>query len=168
MDEDERAFWAVNLLSVPRTVPLWVDLPAFYEHTGQIGDVGVLPLQATVDGNLAGGPTPLQLNSGVISRSSDNPLAVWRWLTYLSRQRPIGPVRSIPARRSVAEEIDYWETLPPELRGPMSQAFRDARPMGIDERAYFGWSALEKLVNENAGAEALAEQMMETVWFQFD
>jgi len=168
MDEDERRFWAVNLLSVPRTVPMWVDLPAFYEHTGQIGDVGVLPLRANVEDGAGSGPTPLQLHSGVISRSRENPVAVWKWLTYLSHQRPIGPARSIPARHSVAQEIEYWETLPPELRGPMSEAFRVARPVGIVDRAYFGWSALDNLVNGGAEAEALAEQMMETIWFQFD
>ncbi len=168
MDEDERRFWAVNLLSVPRTVPMWVDLPAFYEHTGQIGDVGVLPLRANVEDGVGSGPTPLLLHSGVISRSSENPVAVWKWLTYLSHQRPIGPVRSIPARQSVAQEIGYWETLPSELRGPMSEAFRVARPVGIVDGAYFGWSDLDNLINGGAEAEALAEQMMDTIWFQFD
>jgi ABC-type glycerol-3-phosphate transport system substrate-binding protein len=168
MDEKERAFSMLNWLSIPREVPMWVDLPGFYEHTDQLGSVGVLPLQAQTGADKVKGPTPLQIQSGVISRASDNPAAVWTWLNYLSHQRPIGPVRSIPARRSVAEQINYWETLPPELHGPMSEAFTVARAVGIAEEPYFGWSDLADLVNGSAEPEALAEQMMETIWFQFD
>ncbi len=168
MDERERAFRALNWLSIPRETPMWVDLPAFYEHTNQLGSVGILSLQATSGNGAKVGPVPLQIHSGVISQAGEHPVAVWTWLNYLSRRRPVGPVRGIPARPSVAAEINYWATLPPALGEPMSAAFADARAVGIAEAPFFGWDVLADLVGQQADPEEIAAGMMQTDWFAFD
>ena len=162
MTDEERAFSALNWLSFPRQALLWVDSPGFYEHYNQLIPVGVLALPEAS----AAVVTPLQMNAGVISQASENPQAVWTWLQYLSRNRPIGVARSIPARRSVADEIGYWSMLPAPLQEPMAAAFKGARAVTIEEQSYFEWPVLAALMAGHISAEEAAQNMSEPAWFQ--
>lgn len=162
MTEKERASSALNWLSFPRHVLLWVDSPGFYEHYDQLIPVGVLAFSEASDAVV----TPLQINAGVISRRSENPQAVWAWLQYLSHSRPVGTARSIPARRSVADEIGYWATLPAPLQDAMVAAFNGGRAVTIEEQGYFRWEMLAELISGNLDAMQAADTMTKQTWFQ--
>ncbi len=90
--------------------------------------------------------------SYIMSAGTAHPEATWQWLAFLSRQ-PVatgeGNAPGIPARRSVVETSEYWETQPPEVAAASRQALRNLRPAPI-------WDVAQPA--EQAVAAALARQ----------
>ena len=60
--------------------------------------------------------TPLYVEQVAMSRGTVHPEVVWRWLDFLSRQPPGQATLPIPARRSVAQAMGFWDGLDEELR----------------------------------------------------
>ena len=77
-----------------------------------------------------------------ISAYSKQPRAVWTWLNFLSHTTPMQRYRLVPARRSVAHDYAYWETLPRELGEALRTAFPLARAVRIEERELLTWERL--------------------------
>ncbi len=85
---------------------MWVDRGGMREQyalrTG--GDVGLAPLPEA-------GP-PAAWASGrayLVSAGSAHAAEAWEWTVFLSRQAPFSHSRAIPSRRSVADDVGYWE-----------------------------------------------------------
>ncbi len=105
-----------------------------YEFNLLLSPVGVVPFPGS---DRFDGITPLWLRGSYISQHSEQPLAVWRWLKFLSYQSPAS--RVIPARPSVAAETGYWTVLPRPLGDVMRTAFPFARPVTIEEQGMLTW-----------------------------
>lgn len=67
----------------------------------------------------------------ILSAGSRHPEAAWRWMTFLSRQDIRGTIDDpfdsrlvVPARRSVAARVGFWENLTHEERGVLEGALR--------------------------------------------
>jgi len=95
------------------------------DRTPSAFEVGTVPApsaQVGVDGYIMSGGT-------------QHPLEAWRWLAFLSRQGIRRPSRSastigqLPARRSVAEKIGYWQHLDAETTAAINTVLnRGAAP----------------------------------------
>ena len=139
-DDRENILW--NLQGARRQAAVWVDLPVLYEHHFLLAPIGVVPFPGSDDFS---GITPLWVHGGFVSQGSKRPLAVWQWLKFLSYQRPVP--RLIPARPSVAAEMDYWTRLPPQLGDAMRATFPFARPVMMGEGAYISWEQVAAAVS---------------------
>ncbi|MBE2223036.1 MAG: extracellular solute-binding protein [Anaerolineae bacterium] len=111
-----------------------VEEPVYYEHFLQLSSMGVVPFPGS---DQFDGMTPLWLEGSFITQHSQNPLAVWRWLKFLSYQPPLPSYRLIPARPSVAQQTAYWQTLPRPLNEAMRSAFPFSRPVTIEDDLWF-------------------------------
>lgn len=150
---DEQAFLALNLVSIPRQVAVWVSEPGRYELEFSLGALGVTVFPGT--GSYAG-ITPLAVQGSVMSGMTTRPRAVWEWLTFLSNQPLERGRRWVPARFSVANEINYWGMLIPPLRQPVLIAFANGRPILLDEKEIFSPNRLKAVLNGEMGAFAAA------------
>ncbi len=72
---------------------------------------GVVPYPVDVPDSRT---TPMYFAQVAMSVGTAHPEAAWRWIDFLSRQPPKNS-GWVPARRSVAEEIGFWEDLDAEL-----------------------------------------------------
>jgi ABC-type glycerol-3-phosphate transport system substrate-binding protein len=157
----ERRNFALNNLSRPREIGAWIETPAYFEHNLQIAPLTLMPLPA--------GPTvrstPIHVLGGMISSNSQRPRAVWQWLDFLTRERPINEPRTLPGRRAVAEQIGFWEQLPAEVRTPMGEAFEYGRVVRIDEHEIFRPAIIAELLSGSASAADLADEALEIEWF---
>ena len=157
----ERINFALNHQSRPRTVAAWVDPPNFYEHHVQIAPLIIHPLPG-LEGRAV---TPVDVRGGFINGESERPRAVWTWLLYLSRMRPVDEARALPARPSVIKAIDYWIQTPAAMQGPLRSAFRNGRAIRLDERDFFPRQDLARLLAGEVSAEELAGDWLEIGWF---
>jgi ABC-type glycerol-3-phosphate transport system substrate-binding protein len=111
-----------------------VEEPVYYEHFLQMSALGVAPFPGS---SRFAGTTPLWLDGSFITQHSAQPLAVWRWLKFLSYQPPLARYRLIPARPSTAAQTAYWQTLPRPLNEAMRAAFPYSRPVKIGDELWF-------------------------------
>lgn len=125
---------ALTILSSNRQAATWIDVPGEYEYHSLLSRLGVAPFPSS---DRLASVAPLWIEGGMISSSSENPIAVWRWLLYLSHQAPKLNRRVIPARPSVASETTFWQTVPQPLNDVMRHAFPTARAVTVEDRRYF-------------------------------
>lgn len=111
-----------------------VEEPVYYEHFLQLSSMGIVPFPGS---DRFDGITPLWMEGSFITQHSQNPLAVWRWLKFLSYQPPLSRYRLIPARPSVAQHTAYWQTLPRPLNEAMRSAFPFSKPVTIEDELWF-------------------------------
>jgi len=152
-----------NLQGARRKAAIWVDRPVFYEHYFLLAPVGVVPFPGSDEFS---GITPLWVQGSFISQGSERPLAVWQWLKFLSYRRP--SPRLIPARPSVAVEMDYWTNLPPQLGEVMRGAFAFARPITLEEEQYLTWAQAAAVVSGELSPSEAARQRPDVAWFGQD
>jgi ABC-type glycerol-3-phosphate transport system substrate-binding protein len=158
----EREVTMLSLQSSRRRVAVWVAGATSYEHYLLLDPIGVVPFPGS---DRFDGITPLSVQGNFISQQSEYPMAVWRWLKYLSHLPPSASLRLVPARPSVAAAARTWSIFPRPLGEAMRTAFPFARPITLEERAYFSWEQLAAVVaGEMSPAEA-AQQKPELAWF---
>ncbi|NOK59775.1 MAG: hypothetical protein GFH27_549285n299 [Chloroflexi bacterium AL-W] len=66
----------------------------------------------------------IKVDGFIMSGGIQYPQEVWRWLSFLSRQAPPFPhmlpdAAPIPARQSVAMQLEYWDSLSDEMRSAL-------------------------------------------------
>lgn len=158
----EREITMLSLQSSRRRAAVWVTQATTYEHYLLLDPIGVVPFPGS---DRFDGITPLSVEGNFISQGSKHPLAVWQWLKYLSHQPYSASLRLVPARPSVAAAAGTWSILPRPLGEAMRTAFPFARPITLDELAYFSWEQLAAVIaGEMSPAEA-AQQKPELAWF---
>ncbi len=89
---------------------------------------------------------------------------MWQWLKFLSYQHPAA-TRLIPARPSVATEMNFWGSLPPELGDAMRVGFPFARPVTLAEQTYLSWGQVEAVVSGELSPVEAAQQRPGSAWF---
>ena len=91
-----------------------------------------------------------------ISAGTQQAEATWRWIDYLSHQSPRPVLFDIPARKSVAQEMDLWKDLSAEdaamVEYNLEHAVSDPEQMGI---ALF--DMLEEVLGGKPEAQVVAE-----------
>lgn len=162
-DVDRQALLLLNFQGSRRKVAIWVDLPVTYEFHLLLSPVGVVPFPGS---DRFDGITPLWLRGSYISRYSERPLAVWRWLKFLSYQTPVS--RVIPARPSIAAESGYWAVLPRPLGDIMRTAFPFARPVKIEEQGMLTWEMMTTVLRGDKTPLEAAQQQPAITWFYDD
>ncbi len=161
MTADERQFFLWNTQTAHRRVAVWVDRPNNYETQLLLKSLGVVPFPGS---DRFDGITPLWIRGSFISQASQQPLAVWEWLKFLSYQRPMP--RLVPARPSVAQQMGYWTLLPPSLGNAMRTAFPFARPVTLSEHQVFSWSQVGEVLSGDLTPDQAAQQAPDLEWFQ--
>lgn len=151
-------FW--NWQSSRRQAAIWVDYPVNYEHQLLLAPIGVVPFPGS---DRFDGITPLWVQGSFISQRSERPLAVWRWLQFLSAQFPAP--RLIPARPSVAAQRNFWSVLPRPLGEAMRTAFPFARPVTIEEQTYLRWEQVTAVVSGEETPIQAAQDRPPLRWF---
>lgn len=140
----ETELLALNLVSIPRQVVIWVSEPGRYELESSLGDLGVTIFPGT---ETHPGMTPLHIEGSLMSAYTTRPRAVWQWLNFLSYQPLERGRRTVPARPSVASAINYWGNLITPLRQPMLTAFANGRPILLAELELFNPTQLEAVLS---------------------
>jgi ABC-type glycerol-3-phosphate transport system substrate-binding protein len=153
----------LNFQGARRQAAIWADLPVLYEHQLLLAPIGVAPFPGSDESS---GITPLWVHGSFISQQSELPLAVWQWLKFLSYERPAP--RLIPARPSVATEMDYWTELPPQLGDAMRLAFPFALPVTLEEQLYLTWAQVAAVVSGRLSPSEAAQQRSDIAWFGQD
>ena len=156
----ERANLLPNWQGSQRRAAMWVDWPVSYEHQRLLDPLGIMPFPG---GDDFSGVTPLWIQGSFISQDSQYPLATWEWISFLTHQRPAP--RLIPARPSVAERIDFWENLPPQLAEAMRFAFPNAYPVRIEDQTAISWAQLSDIITGKQTPLDAAYQRPEAPWF---
>jgi hypothetical protein len=65
----------------------------------------------------------------------------------------------------VAENIDFWENLPPQLAQAMRFAFPNAYPVLIEDHTALSWSQLAAVTTETQSPVDVAYQRPPATWF---
>lgn len=82
-------------------------------------DIGVVPFPSDSQGDT----NPVQEAFGyVMSAGTTQPEAVWRWLSFLTRQGPVSQMMGMAARRSAAEGSGFWDGLDDDLAAALRYA----------------------------------------------
>lgn len=138
---------------------MWSELARNYGLRAGSANVGVVPFPG--DGQR--GTTPLVVYGYVMSAGTARPEAAWRWLSFLSRQEPVGwSSYAVPARRSVAEASGLRE----ELEGELVEVYRYAlehalvqTPRAFSPTRRALWQAVDAVLGgEREAALAAAQQ----------
>lgn len=158
----ERANLMRNYQGARRQAAIWVDEPVNYEHYLLLDPVGVVPFPGS---ERFDGITPLWLRGNFISRQSQQPLATWQWIKYLSYLPPAPRWRLVPARPSDAIRTRYWINLPQPLRDVMRTAFPFAQPISLGDQNYFPWSQLAAITAGEITVQEAAQQPPAITWF---
>ncbi len=158
----ERENLLLNWQSARRRAVIWVDSPRRYEFQLLLAPLGVTLFPGS---NQFDGVTPLHVSGHFISQQAENPRAVWEWLRFLSFWPPRAQFRLIPARPSVAESSQFWQTLPRELGNPMRIAFPFARPIKLAEQRYFTEEQVTAVLTGEATPEQAARLIPPLAWF---
>ncbi|MCA9932652.1 MAG: hypothetical protein KC415_01920, partial [Anaerolineales bacterium] len=90
---------------------------------------------------------------------------VWEWLTFLSYQQTAPRYRLIPARASVAEASGYWQMLPRPLAEALRAGFPFARPVTLEDMAYFDWEMVTAVTHNLLPPSQAAQQTTPLFWF---
>ena len=162
MTPAERANVIPNWQSARRRAAIWVEDPINYEHNLLLDGIGIVPFPGS---DRFDGITPLWVQGSVISQYSEHPQAMWQWLKFLSHQPPSPGSRLIPPRPSDAIMTRYWSTLPRPLADAMRIAFPFARPVTIEEKAFFSWEQLAAVASGKLSPATAAQQQPNFVWF---
>jgi ABC-type glycerol-3-phosphate transport system substrate-binding protein len=158
----ERENLLINWQSANRHAVIWVDSPRRYEFQLLLAPLGVTLFPGS---NQFDGVTPLHVSGHFISQQAENPRAVWEWLRFLSFWPPRAQFRLIPARPSVAESSQFWQTLPRELGNPMRIAFPFARPIKLAEQRYFTEEQMTAVLSGATTPEQAAHIIPALPWF---
>ncbi len=129
---------------------MWSDNTANLKLSDAQRQLGWVPFP--VDSSTAR-TTPLALDSAVMSAQTTHPEAAWAWLAFLTREPPA--IKALPARRSVAQERRYWDTLDAETASSYQYAlqhgfFRDRALLGVGEALY---QALQAIFSQQLSVE---------------
>ncbi|MCB8944611.1 MAG: hypothetical protein H6658_12750 [Ardenticatenaceae bacterium] len=160
--EAELELFMLRSQSLQRQSLFWVEDPVQYEHHLLLNAIGVLPFPGS---DRFDGITPLWVRGNVIVQGSERPLVTWEWLKYLSYQPPTQRIRLIPARPSVAGFIGFWPRLPLPLGNAMRTAFPFARPVLIEEQAYFTREQLTAVLTGQMTPAEAARAWPQKQWF---
>ena len=153
--QDDQAQW--NWQAAVR-----VEEPVYYEHFLQFSSMGVAPFPGS---DRFDGITPLWLEGSFITQHSQNPLAVWRWLKFLSYQAPLSSYRLVPARPSVAAKADFWRLLPRPLNEAMRAAFPFSRPVTIEDELWFDADVITAVATHQLTPDQAASAPPSLRWF---
>ena len=162
LNAEELQSLLLNYQSASRHALIWVERPVQYEYHLLLDAIGVLPFPGS---DRFDGITPLWVRGNIITQHSERPLAVWQWIKFLSHQPPVQHLRLIPARPSVAGAIGYWAKLPLPLGNAMRTAFPFARPVLVEEQAYFSRAQVAAVVSDAMTAEEAAREWPQVHWF---
>ncbi|VAX06479.1 hypothetical protein MNBD_ALPHA03-504 [hydrothermal vent metagenome] len=102
------------------------------EHTlWQLGNYGENVGITTIPRSDNGYAADPFMTGFAISRGTQNVDAAWQFINFLSRQPPTAPQNwyLVPARRSVLATMNYWETLPSELKPALRYAVENNVPL---------------------------------------
>lgn len=160
---DERTSFMVNRQAVRRDAAIWVDEPVNYEHQIQNFRVEVRPFPGS---DRFDGVTPVWVHGSFISATSERPRDVWRWLRFLSYRPLNGPLRYVPARPSVAAQMQYWDRLPGPLRDGLRAAFPFGRPVSFADEGRFSREQLEAVAAGRLSPTDAAQQTRPVRWFE--
>ncbi len=143
-------------------VAMWTDLSINREYRSETINLGIAPFPA---GKVKLNPV---MTAGYwMSAGTAYPQESWLWLKALTRQparRWFG--RSMPARRSVAEETGFWDRLDEETAAAYHYALEHAWTPRLDEGAIILalYKAMITVLNGEKGVEeALAEAQQEAL-----
>jgi ABC-type glycerol-3-phosphate transport system substrate-binding protein len=145
-----------------RQIAIWVDTPSTYEDYQFGRPIGVLPFPGS---ERFDGITPLDVSGAFMTQTTERPLATWEWLKYISHYPLPLPLRTIPARPSIANQIDFWESMPPALANAMRTAFPFARPIRLDEKEAITWEMITAVSNRTHTPEEAAKMETAVLWF---
>lgn len=159
---DERTAFMVNRQAFRRDAAIWVDEPVNYEHQIQNFRVEVRPFPGS---DRFDGVTPVWVHGSFISATSERPRDVWRWLRFLSYRPLNGPLRYVPARPSVAAQMQYWDRLPGPLRDGLRAAFPFGRPVTFADERRFSREQLEAVAAGRLSPDEAAGQSGAIRWF---
>jgi multiple sugar transport system substrate-binding protein len=127
---DSEAAWLVE----GGQAAMWNESTDSWELRSHGRALGMVPFPV---GGPTSATTPIELRSYAMSAGTIHPQESWRWLAFLSRQAIHR--EGLPARRSVAEESGYWDSLDPEV----AAVYRFALEHSFSSvKAAWGWSAL--------------------------
>ncbi|MBX3055373.1 MAG: extracellular solute-binding protein [Anaerolineae bacterium] len=114
-------------------------------------NVAVTTIPRSVNGYAA---DPL-VGGFAISRGTLNADAAWQLINFLSRQPPTTPSEwyLVPARRSVAVTMNYWETVPSELKNPLQYAIENNVLMRLPPESAPIVNALVDMIENGTPAE---------------
>lgn len=158
----ERLSAALTVVSTRRQAAFWVEDPSRFEYHLLLNSLGVLPFPASDEFNSS---TPLWIQGSVMSSASTQPMATWEWLRFLSFRQVNASDRLIPARPSVANQTNFWTSLPRDVDNAMRTAFPFARPIPFTEQKRFAWAQIDALVDGSLTvAEASSPETLR--WFQ--
>lgn len=114
---------------------MWTDVLGNLEPKGRTFDLGVVPFP---QGNEKFNPA--WIYGYLMSAGTAHPQEAWRWLNFLSHQRIAGPfgqfLDQIPARRSVAEQANYWARFDEETAAAVQYAVEHILFPAWDEAAW--------------------------------
>ena len=138
--------------------PMWQEPSALWIYRKEQGNRGVVPYPVDAPDSRT---TLITTQDMSMSAGTAHPDAAWRWMDFLSRQDTSqqGPlVRFLPARRSVAESIGFWDEMDEEL----ADALRYAIDHGYVSQTTTGYDAFFEaleaaLSGEKPVEDALAE-----------
>ena len=138
--------------------PMWYDWSVLWELRKEQGNRGVVPYPVDAPDSHT---TRLWTQGLSMSAGTAHPAAAWRWMDFLTRQDTSrqGPfVRFLPARRSVAESIGFWDEMDEELTEALRYAI-DHRYVTQTTEGYDAFfDAMEAiLAGEKSVEDALAE-----------
>lgn len=159
----ERDTIMLTLQGAKRQAVIWTDLPINYEYRFLLAPLGVVPFPGS---DKFAGITPLWVQGSFISRQSERPLATWQWLKFLSYQKPVP--RLIPARPSIATEMNFWGSLPPQLGDAMRVAFPFARPVTLEDQNYLSWAQIKDVLSGELSPTDVVFQQPDAAWFGQD
>jgi multiple sugar transport system substrate-binding protein len=158
-DEEEGALASQGQALVESgQAPMWHEPSAVWAYRKEQGNRGVVPYPVDAPDSRT---TLIMTQDMSMSAGTAHPNAAWRWMDFLSRQDTSrqGPlVRFLPARRSVAESIGFWDETDKEL----ADALRYAIDHGYVAQTTTGYDAffeaLEAVLSGEKSVEgALAE-----------
>ena len=148
---------------------MWGNTFTGWRKTTGFGEVSVVPFPVDTPDSQT---TPLQTTGLVMSAGTRYPNVAWRWMDFLSLHSTSAWGGSyLPARRSVAEESGFEDTLNEEVAAALNYALNHSYArLGLENQAVrkpFRWALDVILKGEKSVEEALAEaqvQAMAKIW----
>lgn len=137
---------------------MWTDYAQRLQAHSWRTDVGIAPFPEEITA-----ANPRSVDGFFISAGTAHPHAAWHWLIYLSENYQPFSDGVLPARRSVAEQMIWWEALDEETRAVFEYALAHPSTDDIQSCGLLRWAA--KLVFENNAnvEEALAAAQEEAL-----
>ncbi len=149
---------AVNDLSPERQVGMWPGshLRLLGTHSALGDELGVVAFPTAIGLNQS---NPATAGCALISAETNQRQAAWTFLDYLSRQDlfTTGYYPAAPARRSVAQDSDYWGQMAPEAAVALQAALEQGwyRRAEMPELLTVGHALTEALVGNSSLAANL-------------